>query len=130
MSNKRQVAKVLTSLGRNLLELNEIDKAVGYLNQSLEITIELNAPFEKLENYRNLTYAYTLLHDFKAADSLQDLFAETSAALYSSDSVSNINADNKAITRKTISSDSTSGYLTVLVLIAILILLSVLAYRK
>ena len=50
LDNKRQVAVIMTAIGRNLIELNEVDKALGYLNKSLEITTGLNTPYEKLEN--------------------------------------------------------------------------------
>jgi len=84
--DSRQEAKALTSLGRNLIELNEIDKALGYLTKSLEITIDLNSPYEQLDNYRNLAHAYAILHDFDKADSLQDCFANTYCILFNSDS--------------------------------------------
>jgi len=81
LDNKRQVAVIMTAIGRNLIELNEVDKALGYLNKSLEITTGLNTPYEKLENYRNLVIVNAILHNFRAADSLQDLFAITRAGL-------------------------------------------------
>lgn len=94
MQNERQIAKVLTSLSRNLIELNEIDKALGYLNKSLEITTRLSTPFELLENYRNLAHVEAILHNFKAADSLQDLFASTYLKIQNGDSLSNNRKEN------------------------------------
>ncbi|MEI6749056.1 MAG: tetratricopeptide repeat protein [Bacteroidota bacterium] len=90
IDNKRQVADIMTSMGRNLIELNEIDKALGYLNESLRITKKLDTPYELLENYRNLAYAYAILHEFKTADSIQDCFAQTYSVILSSDSASEI----------------------------------------
>lgn len=87
LDNKRQVAVIMTAIGRNLIELNEVDKALGYLDKSLEITTGLNTPYEKLENYRNLVIVNSILHNFKAADSLQDLFANTRAELMNRDSI-------------------------------------------
>lgn len=88
LDNKRQVAVILTSIGRNLIELNEIDKALGYLNKSLEITKNLKTPLETIENYRNLVIAHSIMHNFKTADSLQDLFAETYSQIIHHDSLS------------------------------------------
>jgi len=90
IDDSRQEARVLTSLGRNLIELNEVDKGLGYLTQSLEISIELDALTEKLENYRNMSHAYAILHDLKSADSLQDSFADLYSDLFKNDSTSAI----------------------------------------
>lgn len=87
LDNKRQVAVIMTAIGRNLIELNEVDKALGYLDKSLEITTGLDTPYEKLENYRNLVIVNAILHNFRAADSLQDLFATTRAELMDHDSL-------------------------------------------
>jgi tetratricopeptide (TPR) repeat protein len=130
MDNKRQVAKVLTSLGRNLTELNEIDKAMGYFEKSLEITVELDAPFELLENYRNLAHVQAILHNFDAADSLQDLFAQTHMKIFNSDSIQNnhgFNSGNEYPSATTVS--NTSDWIIALSLIAVLGILSVIAYR-
>lgn len=129
--NVRQQAKVLTSLGRNLISLNEIDKAFGYLERSLDITVTINAPFEKLENYRNLAYAHAIMRNFSTADSLQDLFAETYSFLYKNDSIkpsdslptpnSNYNQQSKSTRTDWIIAFST---------ICLVILLSIIAFRK
>ncbi len=131
MDNKRQVAKVLTSLGRNLMETNEIDKAFGYLYKSLEITTELDAPFEKLENYRNLAHANAVLHKFKLADSLQDLYAQTYSSLYNADSIvafrdSEVSKVNAHFAKTSVLSD----WITAFASLIVMILLSVIAYRK
>ena len=94
LDNKRQVAVIMTAIGRNLIELNEVDKALGYLNKSLEITTGLNTPYEKLENYRNLVIVNAILHNFRAADSLQDVFATTRAFLMDRDSLAANNKQN------------------------------------
>ncbi|MEI6062190.1 MAG: tetratricopeptide repeat protein [Bacteroidota bacterium] len=129
--NKRQEAKVLTSLGRNLMELNEVDKAEGYFRKSLEITVLLNAPFEMLENYRNLAHASAILHNFKEADSLQDLFAETYLVLFNADSIAetrkvstNINAG------KDIRSPDTANWLIALLLFILTGIWSVYGFVK
>ena len=131
VNNKRQEAKVLTSLGRNLMELNEIDKAIGYLSKSLEITVELNAPYEKLENYRNLAHANAILHNFNAADSLQDLFAETYGRLFKIDSTADLikeKATGDVIV--TPSSSKTSEWLIALLLLTVVGMLSVFAFQE
>jgi tetratricopeptide (TPR) repeat protein len=131
MDNKRQEAKVLTSLGRNLIELNEIDKAIGYLTKSLDITEDLDAPYEMIENYRNLAYAFAILHNFKAADSLQDLFAETYSVIANSDST--LNSNDKKLTNGEVlgtSSSTSSNWIIAFSLFAILIVLSILAFRR
>ena len=130
MGYKRQAAKVLTSLGRNLTELNEIDKALGYFEKSLEITLELDAPFELLENYRNLAHVQAILHNFDAADSLQDLFAQTQIKIFNSDSTQSnrgfyLGNENQSVA--TVS--TTSDWIIALSLIAVLGILSVIAYR-
>jgi len=130
MGYKRQAAKVLTSLGRNLTELNEIDKAMGYFEKSLEITLELDAPFELLENYRNLAHVQAILHNFDAADSLQDLFAKTHMRIFNSDSTQNnhglISGNEDRINTN---ASSTIKWSIALSLIAVLGILSVIAYR-
>lgn len=130
MDNKRQAAKVLTSLGRNLTELNEIDKAMGYFEKSLEITVELDAPFELLENYRNLAHVQAILHNFDAADSLQDLFAQTHMKIFNSVSIQNnrgLNSGNEDQVNNTVS--STMKWIIALLLIVVLGILSVIAYK-
>lgn len=92
--NERLSASIMISIARNLIELNEIDKALGYLNKSLEITTRLSTPFELLENYRNLAHVEAILHNFKAADSLQDLFASTYLKIQNGDSLSNNRKEN------------------------------------
>jgi len=130
MNNKRGEAKVLTSLGRNLIELNEQDKAVGYLMKSLEITVKINARYEMLENYRNLAHANAILHNFNFADSLQDLFAETYSELYNSDSTTNIR-NEKFRTDVSIASStsSTTDWIIAYLLMALLMMLSIITYR-
>jgi len=128
--NKRQAAKVLTSLGRNLTELNEIDKALGYFEKSLEITLELDAPFELLENYRNLAHVQAILHNFDAADSLQDLFAKTHMRIFNSDSIQAnhmLNSDNEVDKHSTVS--TTIDWIIAFLLLAVLSILSVITYR-
>jgi tetratricopeptide (TPR) repeat protein len=130
MGYKRQAAKVLTSLGRNLTELNEIDKAMGYFEKSLEITVELDAPFELLENYRNLAHVQAILHNFDAADSLQDLFAQTHMKIFNSDSIHanhGLNSGNEDLINTTVSSKI--NWIIALLLIVVLGILSVIAYR-
>ena len=130
MDNKRQAAKVLTSLGRNLTELNEIDKALGYFQKSLEITVELDAPFELLENYRNLAHVQAILHNFEAADSLQDLFAKTHMRIFNSDSTQSnhgLNSVNEDRINTAVS--STINWIIALLLIVVLGIVSVIAYR-
>ncbi len=130
MDNKRKVAKVMTSLGRNLTELNEIDKAKGYFEKSLEITVEIDAPYELIENYRNLAHVQAILHNFDAADSLQDLFAQTYMKIDNSDSTENnhgLNSLNGDGLNTTVS--STINWIIALLLIVVLGMVSVIAYR-
>jgi two-component system, sensor histidine kinase and response regulator len=129
LENKRKSAMIMTSIGRNLMELNEMDKAVGYLTKSLEITVKINAKFEMLENYKNLSHANAILHNFKSADSLQDLFAETYSELYNSDSISKIK-NEKTKRDVTYSTSTTSNWTIAFSLIAIFILLSVIAFHE
>jgi two-component system, sensor histidine kinase and response regulator len=129
LDNKRKSAMIMTSIGRNLMELNEMDKAVGYLTKSLEITVKINAKFEMLENYKNLSHANAILHNFKSADSLQDLFAETYSELYNSDSISKIK-NEKTKRDVTYSTSTTSNWTIAFSLIAIFILLSVIAFHE
>jgi hypothetical protein len=107
-----------------------MDKAVGYLIKSLEITVKINARYEMLENYRNLAHANAILHNFNSADSLQNLFAETYSILYKSDSISHsrkheIVNDEKIVT----STSSASDWLIAYSLMTIALVLSVIAYR-
>jgi len=131
IDNKREEAKVLTSLGRNLIELNEIDKALGYLSKSLEITLALNAPYELLENYRNLAHAQAILHNFSTADSLQDLFAETYSGLFNSDSIAEIRRKNR-MSGEIIqpSTSSLSDWIIAFLMFALIMILSVLMYNR
>jgi len=130
LGNKRQSARVLTSLGRNLAELNEIDKAMGYFEKSLEITLELDAPFELLENYRNLAHIQAILHNFDAADSLQNLFAQTHMLIFNSDSTHVSNESNSVNeNRGANASSTTSNWIIAFSLFAILVLLSVYAFK-
>jgi len=129
--NIRQASAIMTLIGRNLIELNEIDKAMGYLLKSLQISVKINARYEMLENYRNLSYANAVLHNFSAADSLQDLFAETYTQLYNSDSIASI-SKNKIRTDDTISlsESSASDWIIAFLLMVVISLLSVIAYRR
>ncbi len=121
----------MTAIGRNLIELNEIDKALGYLNKSLEITVGLKTPLESLENYRNLAYASAILHNFKAADSLQDIFAETYTEIYNSDSIAgnrNVKMKMEEGTPSPVT-DINKWIIAFLLFIAIL-MMSVIAFRS
>ncbi len=129
--NIRQASAVMTSIGRNLIELNEIDKAMGYLLKSLQISVKINARYEMLENYRNLAHANSILHNFSAADSLQDLFAETYTHVFNSDSIADIrNEKVKANERNSSSTSPGSDWIIAFSLMIIVSLLSVIAYRK
>jgi tetratricopeptide (TPR) repeat protein len=131
LENGRQVAVIMTAMGRNLIELNEIDKAMGYLSKSLEITVRINAPYEILENYRNLAHAHAILHNFSAADSLQDLFAETYSGLFNSDSIADTRRKNKmsdGIAQT--STSSLSDWIIAFLLFALLMIVSVLTYSR
>jgi len=131
IDNKRGEAKVLTSLGRNLIELNEIDKAKGYLMKSLQITVQINARYELLENYRNLAHVYSIVHNFSSADSIQDLFAETYSQLYTSDSLSAIRKErNLNIERIALSKSTTSDWIIAYSLMVFVIMLSMIVFRK
>jgi tetratricopeptide (TPR) repeat protein len=131
IDNKREEAKVLTSLGRNLMELNEIDKAMGYLSKSLELTTEINARYELLENYRNLAHAHAILHNFKTADSLQNLFAEIYSGLDNSDSLAGIKKErDKLLTRNSVSKSSASDWIIAFMVLVLILILSVLAFSK
>lgn len=130
IENKRKAAAIMTAIGRNLIELNEIDKSLGYLNKSLEITTKLDAPYEKLDNYRNLGYANAILHNFKAADSLQDLFAATYSKLLNGDSVAVANKVN--IINETGSNPSDSSLTDWIIAFSVMLIaltLSVIAFR-
>jgi tetratricopeptide (TPR) repeat protein len=128
--NNRQVAVSMTAIGRNLIELNEIDKAFGYLNKSLQISTDLAAPYEKLENYRNLVYANAIMHNFKSADSLQDLFAVTYSEILNSDSIPpdkemfTISDQSAIITKST-----ASNWIVAFLLLILVTIVSVFAYR-
>lgn len=128
--NIRQASAVMTSIGRNLVELNEIDKAIGYLKKSLQITVKINARHELLENYRNLAHANAILHNFSTADSLQDLFAETYMELYNSDSITkNRKEEMREGARYTSISSGTTDWIIAYSMMAIVMILSVIAYR-
>jgi len=131
IDNRRQAASAMTAIGRNLIELNEIDKALGYLFKSLEITIDLDAPYEMLENYRNLAHAHAILHNFEKADSLQDLFAETYSNLLRRDSIPDAgdSVNNKNESPK-IGKSTAPEWITAFLVIGFVLLLSVIAYRK
>jgi len=128
--NERQAAAIMTSIGRNLIELNEIDKALGYLNKSLEVTTRLNAPYEMLENYRNLAHADAILHNFRAADSLQDLFAETYSKILNSDSLSEIKKEKTTRVKENVLASSLADWLTAIFLLALVLATSVIAFRR
>jgi len=130
IDNKRQVAVIMTAIGRNLIELNEIDKALGYLYKSLEITVGLKTPLELLENYKNMAYANAILHNFKTADSLQDLFAETFTELYNSDSI----AGNRKVkmnpeVRSLSPVNETNKWIIAFLLFTLIVMISVFAFR-
>ncbi len=128
--NKRQVAVIMTSMGRNLMELNEIDKASAYLNKSLEITIGLNAPYEMLENFRNLALVNAILHNFKAADSLQDRFAKTYSELNSSDtSVVTTKVNSVYNERIKPATSSVSNWIIAFLLFALIVTISGFTYQ-
>lgn len=129
--NKRKAAAIMTAIGRNLIELNEIDKSLAYLNKSLEITTRLNAPYEMIDNYRNLAYANAILHNFEEADSLQDLFAATYSRLLTSDSLSGMN-NKKYITdlRYNQVASTSTDWIIAFSIMAIVLILSVIAYRS
>jgi len=128
--NIRQASAVMTSIGRNLVELNEIDKAIGYLKKSLQISVKINAKHELLENYRNLAHANAILHNFSTADSLQDLFAETYMELYNSDSITHSRKEKIQDDERYISTSSTTArWIIAYSLMAIVMILSVIAYR-
>jgi tetratricopeptide (TPR) repeat protein len=131
IDDSRQEARVLTSLGRNLIELNEIDKGLGYLTQSLKISIEIDALTEKLENYRNLSHAYAILHDLKAADSIQDAFAELYSDLFKNDSTS---ASQEVITiandRNLPNTSGFSRWVIAFLLFVIIVFLSLFGFKK
>ncbi len=130
IENKRQSAIIMTFMGRNLLELNEIDKAMGYFSKSLEISIGLKAPYVVSENYRNLIHSNAILHNFHAADSLLDLYAETYAIIAGSDSISDKRGLKKGSTEILQASTSTSSeWLIAFSLMAVVILLSIIAFR-
>lgn len=130
IDNKRGEAKVLTSLARNLIELNEIDKAKGYLMKSLQITVQINARYELLENYRNLAHVHSIIHNFSSADSIQDLFAETYAQLYNSDSISTIRKEkNLSVDRIVPSKSTTSDWIIAFSLMVIVMMLSIIVFR-
>lgn len=131
IDNKRKEAKVLTSLGRNLMELNEIDKAIGYLSKSLELTVSINARYELLENYRNLAQANAILHNFSAADSLQDLFAEIYSDLDNSDSLADLKKKRSQLNNENVTSSSTtSDWIIAFSLILIVMILSISVFRR
>ena len=130
IDNKRQVAVIMTAIGRNLIELNEIDKALGYLYKSLEITVGLKTPLELLENYRNMAYANAILHNFRTADSLQDLFAETYSKLYNSDSIAgNWKVKMKPELRALSSFNETNKWIIAFLLFTLIVMISVFAFR-
>lgn len=128
--NIRQASAVMTLIGRNLIELNEMDKAVGYLSKSLQITVKINAKYEMLENYRNLVHANAILHNFNTADSLQDLFAQTYSELFNTDSLTNLRKEKLNTEQRIHRATSTpSNWIIAFSLMAIVMLLSVIAYR-
>jgi len=128
--NIRRAASIMTSIGRNLIELNEVDKAVGYLMRSLQITVKINAKYELLENYRNLAHAHAILHNFNTADSLQDLFAETYSELFNADSIANSRKEKINSKKIGVSSTSTtSDWIIAFSLMAIVMLISAIAFR-
>lgn len=130
LDNKRQVAVIMTAIGRNLIELNEVDKALGYLNKSLEITTGLNTPYEKLENYRNLVIVNAILHNFKIADSLQDLFATTRAQLMDRDSLPGTSKVNFADKGKNDSQiPAAAKWAMSIILLTLVVIISVAAFR-
>ena len=107
------------------------NKAVGYFLKSLQITVKINARYEMLENYRNLAHANAILHNFKEADSLQDLFAETYSGLYNSDSVSRIRKEKlNRDERSSSPTSTTSNWIIAFSLMAIVMMLSVIAYHR
>jgi tetratricopeptide (TPR) repeat protein len=128
-SNKRAEAKVLTSLGRNLMETNEMDKALGYFNESLLITNKLKIPYEQIENYRNLVYTHAIIHEFDKADSLISLYAKTHQSLFASDSLQqklNLGIHPATFREKA----SYAQWFTALLLMFVGVLLSVIAYHQ
>jgi len=131
IDNERQAAVIMTSIGRNLIELNEIDKAIGYFTKSLEITKRLNTPFELIDNYRNLVYVNAILHDFNAADSLQELFAKTYTKLYSNDSLVKSNKKT-ALTDGTIAlkESSPGNWVIAFLLFVLIVIISIVAFGK
>jgi len=131
IENQRQAAIIMTAIGRNLMELNEMDKALGYLMKSLEITVKINAKYEILENYRNLSQANAILHNFKNADSLQDLFAETYASLFNPDSIAGIRKENSEKDSTSLSSASApSDWIIAFLLFILIVMMSVFGFGR
>jgi hypothetical protein len=108
-----------------------MDKALGYLNKSLEITTRLSTPFEMLENYRNLAHVEAILHNFKAADSIQDLFASTYSKIQNGDSLTNIQKDKELIDVPAIQSKSILiNWIIAVFLFTNILVLSVFMYKE
>ena len=82
--NKVRQVRTLTSLGRNLMETNEIDKAIGYFTKSLELSKAANLRSESLENYHDLAQAEAVMHNFAISDSLTEQYAKLYSELFSS----------------------------------------------
>lgn len=127
MGNRRVSAKILTSIGRNLLEINEVDKAKGYFSESLKLANEIGARQEIGPNLYNLLLVASIERDFQAADSLDELYLASQQALSPEDNL----PDGPKGNGGPIASPAFHSYHIVLgsMMFLLILLLSILVYR-
>lgn len=131
MDNKKMIAKVLTSIGRNLMEMNQLDKARGYFEESLQIAQTIGAEFETLPNLYNLSIIEAIVRNFKTADSMNELYTQKSVELFGNqnyepseiESYTNANENREA-------TNSIVHWIIALCLLLSVFLLSIIAFRK
>lgn len=131
IDNKRMVSRALTTIGCNLMQTNELDKAKGYFGESLSIANSIGAMQEVIPNLYYLSLIEAIMRNFSAADSLNELYTEKALELFCTDSIS----DGKG----TISNDKniqvrthnhSIQWITAILLFAIVMLLSLIAFKK
>lgn len=131
MDNKKLIASAMTSIGRNLLEMNEIDKAKGYFLKSLDISSHIGAAQEIMPNLYNLSIIEAVMRNFESADSLNELYLHKALELFGNDTAYRIidtvitnNQDDKQNFK------NMSNLITALFSIIAVFLLSLIAFKR
>lgn len=130
VDNRRYVAVIMTSIGKNLIELNEVDKAIGYLDKSLELSTAIDAKFEMLDNYRLLIYAKSILRNFREADSFQNLHTNLHMYLKQADSLPGPVSRNTEKAETSADAPIVTDWIMAILMLVLVLVFGVFAFRK